>query len=107
MNRWLKWETWLHGLIGGAIGGGANAGASWIGMVSAKAAGLDVPTLNLKSLVIICGTSALLAAFLYLKQSPLPEISSITETKITTATATTTSVETATVKSDQLPKPTP
>ncbi len=102
-SRWLKWETWLHGLVGGAIGGAANAGASWIGMVSAKAAGLDVPTLNLKSLGIICGTSALLSAFLYLKQSPLPEISSITETTVTTAKQTT--VETATIKSDSPKQP--
>lgn len=99
MNRWLKWETWLHGLFGGAIGGAANAGSAWLGLALAKGSGLDVPTLNFKSLGIICATSALASAFLYLKQSPLPEISSITETKITTATST--SVETATVKSDK------
>lgn len=102
MNRWLKWETWLHGLIGGSIGGAANAGSAWLGLVVAKSSGLDVPTLNLKSLGVICGTSALLSAFLYLRQSPLPEISSITETTITSATATT--VQTATVKSDKPPE---
>lgn len=99
MNRFQSWDTWLHGLLGGAIGGAASAGSAWLGMAAAKAGGLDVPTLNFKALLVICGTSALSSAFLYLKQSPLPEISSVTETTVTSATATT--VQTATVKSDQ------
>jgi hypothetical protein len=96
MNRLSSWDTWLHGLFGGAIGGAASAGSAWLGMAAAKAGGADVPTLNLKALGIILGTSALTSAFLYLKQSPLPEISTVTQTTVTQATT----VETATTKSD-------
>lgn len=96
MNRIGSFDAWLHGLFGGIIGGASSAGSAWIGMATAKASGLDVPTLNLKALGIILATSALSSAFLYLRQSPLPEISTVTQTTV----AQTTTVETATTKSD-------
>lgn len=99
MNRWLKWETWLHGLMAGIIGGAAASGVSWLGMTGAKAAGADVPVLNLKSLGVILLSSGIFNALLYLKQSPLPAISTVTETTITQETATT--VQTATKNSDR------
>ena len=54
------------------IGGAATAGSAWLGMAGAKAAGLDVPSLNFKALGVILVSGALSSLFFYLKQSPLP-----------------------------------
>ena len=73
-------KKWFHGLLGGAIGGGATSASSWLGMAGAKAAGLDVPVLNLKSLGVIFLSGAISSALLYLKQSPIPPDDSATPT---------------------------
>ena len=65
-------RKWLHGLIGGTIGGGANSASIWLGMAGAKAAGMDVPALNLQSLGVIFAIGSLGSALLYLRQSPIP-----------------------------------
>ena len=67
-------RKWSHGLFGGIIGGGATAASTWLGMAGAKAAGMDVPLLNLQSLGVIFVSGSLASAFAYLKQSPLPPL---------------------------------
>jgi hypothetical protein len=97
MNKLTSLDNWLHGLFGGIIGGAASAGSAWMGMACAKSAGVDVPALNFKALGIILLSSGLMSAFAYLKQSPLPEVSSVTVTKETV------SVEQSVTKSDKQP----
>lgn len=71
MNNTSK--TWLHGLLGGAIGGAATAGSAFLGMAGAHAAGVsDISIPNAKTLGVILLSGALTSAFAYLKQSPLP-----------------------------------
>lgn len=70
-----KFEKWLYGLAGGCIGGGATSASAWLGMTAAKAAGLDVPMLNFKALGIIFLSGVITNALSYLKQSPLPPMS--------------------------------
>ena len=65
-------NRWLHGLIGGAVGGISAAGLNWITTNVAHDAGMDVPNLNWKALGISLLTAGLVSAFAYLKQSPLP-----------------------------------
>lgn len=69
-----KTETWLYGLLGGVIGGGATSVTTWLGMAGAKAVGLDVPALNFKAVGVIFVSGAMVNAFSYLKQSPLPPL---------------------------------
>lgn len=67
-----KTSNWLRGLFGGVIGGMATAGSAWLGMAVARDAGLDVPELNWKAMLIILVVGGLSNLFAYLKQSPLP-----------------------------------
>jgi hypothetical protein len=73
VNALRTWRGWLHGLLAMVIGGAASAGSAWIGLAVGKASGLDVPVLNWKALGLVLLTSGLINAFLYLKQSPLPD----------------------------------
>jgi hypothetical protein len=66
--------TWLHGLIGGVIGGAANAVLASLGIVGAQAVGVEVKTLDYDQVVAIAISGGIIGAFLYLKQSPLPEL---------------------------------
>ena len=80
-------KAWVYGLLSGFIGGGATSASAWIGMASAKAAGMEVPTLNLKALGIIFISGGIASALGYLKQSPLPaESVTVTQTKSLTTT---------------------
>ena len=65
-------RIWFRGLFGGCISAAAGAGSAFLGMTGAHALGVDVPSLNLKSLGVLLLTNGLLSAFLYLKESPLP-----------------------------------
>lgn len=85
-------KTWLHGLFAALIGGGAGAVSSGIAIqfVSPQSA---LHTLELMGAAFV--TSGLLAAFGYLKQSPLPtETLQVTEQTIKTSTVTVTPTET-------------
>ena len=64
----MKWKKWLKGLISAVIGGGANA---------ITVAIVDPLTFNLtegfEKLATVAAVSAIVAAAMYLKQSPLPD----------------------------------
>lgn len=63
----MTWKHWLHGLIGAAVGGGANAITVII---------LDPIKFNLQegwqNLLMAVVVSGILSGALYLKQSPVP-----------------------------------
>lgn len=67
-------RIWLHGLGAAFIGGGASALTADQGLSLALRMGVDVPTLNLKALLIVFVASGISSAAMYLKQSPLPPI---------------------------------
>lgn len=75
--------VWLQGLLAAIIGGAANAGGSWMGLATAKGVGLEVPTLNWKALGIMMIVGALISAFTYLKQSPIPIKTTTTQVTVT------------------------
>lgn len=83
-KRLLQWETWVYGLVSGAIAGGATAATAAGGLAAAHGAGIDVPLLNIKAMSIVFLSSAIYAAMAYLAKSPLPPIStqSTTTTEI-------------------------
>jgi hypothetical protein len=99
-NRWMKWETWFHGLIAAAIGGAASAITTQTGLATGQTAGLDMHPLNLKSLAVVAGTSAMVSAAFYLKQSPLPALS---QTITKTVAVQETTVQTKTVDNNLTP----
>lgn len=70
--RKLEWGVWWRGLLSSFIMGGATACSSWLGIVAAKAVGINVPTLDLKALGVIFLSGALTNLFSYLRQSPIP-----------------------------------
>jgi hypothetical protein len=70
-----KIQKWAYGLVGGCIGGGATTATAWLGMVGAKVAGADVPSLNFEALGIIFLSGVISSGLAYLKQSPLPPLS--------------------------------
>ena len=76
-----SFPLWLQGLLAAVIGGAANAGGNWMGLATARGIGLEVPSLNWKSLGIMLVVGALISAFAYLKQSPVP--TSVTTTQVT------------------------
>ncbi len=96
----MKLEVWFWGLLNATIGGMASSASSWLGMTAAKAAGVDVPVLNLKALGMICLSGAATNFFFYLKQSPLPSIQ-------TTSVTTTETIETKTTPAIPGPEVTP
>lgn len=63
-----KWNNWLKGLISAVIGGAANSITVMI---------VDPQSFNLaegsSKLLSVAGVSAIVAAAMYLKKSPLPE----------------------------------
>ena len=100
----LDWSDWLYALMNTVIGGAATAGSAWLGMSGAKAAGMDVPVLNWKSLGIILTSGALTNLFFYLKQSPLPVLETVTTTTTTATLEKKTTTESVPVVPVQLPK---
>lgn len=92
MNRWANIATWARGLVGGVIGGAASSVCMTV---------VDPSTFNFNDgwpkLWHLITVTSLVSAALYLKQSPLPAISTVTETTVTA----TTTVETAKTPSDK------
>jgi hypothetical protein len=95
------WQNWLRGLWAAVIGGGANAVVNAVGLNMADPNHFNAQSSDfLKVIGTMFGSSAALAFFMYLKQSPLPQVIS--------KTVTTTIVEqTATANPDGLYPPIP
>jgi hypothetical protein len=66
MARYKTWSAWWHGLLAVIVGGIATAGSTY---VAALLTGLD---LKPKQFALTIGIAALVQAFAYLKESPLP-----------------------------------
>lgn len=63
----MNWKTWLYGLISAAIGAAANTVTVMI--VAPETFNLQE---GLPKVMAAAGSAAVVAAALYLKQSPLP-----------------------------------
>lgn len=77
----MNWDAWLYGLLYGVIGGASNSVYSAFGalMVDPK----DFAFGSAKSFHLIgwvFAFSGLMSAFLYLKQTPLPEMKKVEQT---------------------------
>ena len=64
---------WLRGLLKMMIQSGATAVTTFLGMAGANAVGLQVPTLDLRGVGVVFASQAIVAAFNYLKEHPLPD----------------------------------
>jgi Fe2+ transport system protein B len=75
------WPNWLRGLLAAGIGGGANAVVSAVGlnMTDPNHFNAQSPTF-FKLVGTLFASSALVSFFMYLKQSPLPQVISKTVT---------------------------
>lgn len=63
------WKNWLRGLVAALVGGASNAvTAMW-----ADPTTFNMSPEGLVALGKLAGAGALLAAFMYLKQSPIPK----------------------------------
>jgi hypothetical protein len=80
----MNWKPWLYSLISACIGAAASGVTS---MVVAPES-FNMTHTGLIKLCEMCVANAILAAALYLKQSPLPGLQTTTQT--TTLTKTTT-----------------
>ena len=67
-RRLTQLETWTYGLLNAFIMGGSTSVTAWFGMTAAKGVGMDVPTLNFKSLGVIFLAGATVKFFAYLSQ---------------------------------------
>lgn len=77
----LNWDDWIYGLIYGAIGGGSSSVYAAFGALIVDPH--DFAFGSAKSFRLIgwvFAFSALMSAFLYLKQKPLPEMKRREET---------------------------
>jgi len=68
------WKLWLKMLLSHIISGGATAVLSALGVIGAEYVGIDVPTLNFKTLLVIFVSGGITGMLTYLKSSPLPGI---------------------------------
>jgi len=74
MNKidFTKLETWLHGLFAAAIVSASDTGGAVLGSY------VTGGVINWHQLFVSMGISSLLAAFFYLKRSPLPDLGTVT-----------------------------
>lgn len=84
MSKFKDPIAWLYGLISGAIGGGATAGVSTLGLLVGNVAGADVKPLDFKQVGAVFLSGAVMSAILYLKQSPLPPLDESTSSTSST-----------------------
>lgn len=68
----VKARQWLRGLLGGVIGGGANAALAALGLAGARAVGVDVKALDFEQVGVVFLSGSVIGLLLYLKQSPIP-----------------------------------
>lgn len=64
-----KWTHWLKGLVAAVIGGASNS----ITLIIVNPEHFNLQA-GLKNLLTVAGTSAILSAAMYLKKSPLPNV---------------------------------
>lgn len=69
-----KTKKWLHGLGSAVITGLSTSGLSALGVQGAQAVGVNVASLNLSQMGVIALVGGAIGAMAYLKQSPLPEM---------------------------------
>lgn len=83
----LDFKGWLYGLLAAIIGGGSSSVTAAFGasFLDPEKFNLTNPGAVLKLMAIVFGLNALLSMFLYLKQSPVPQIVD----EVTTVTSTT------------------
>lgn len=74
----IHWQTWLHGLIGATVGGGANA----IAVCVVKPDDFNLGD-GLSSLLKVFAISAIISAALYLKSSPVPPMETVEDKEVT------------------------
>lgn len=78
-NGELNWGAWLYGLFAGAIAGGASAVVSGVTVSLLDPKDYGVGSGNFFTLVgTVFITNAAMSMFLYLKQSPLPSVKTVT-----------------------------
>lgn len=74
-------KYWLRGLAKTMIQSGATAVTTFLGMAGANAVGVEVPVLDLRGVAVVFTSQAVVAAFNYLKEHPLPDQDDIPEQK--------------------------
>ena len=68
-----RFRVWFSSLGATVIHGVAAAGASVVGLATAKGFGVDVPQFTPKQLGIVLWAAGLSSLFAYLRKSPLPK----------------------------------
>ncbi len=77
----LAWDSWAYGLLYGMIGGASNSVYSAFGAMIVDPKDFSFGTLKSFELIgWVFAFSALMSAFLYLKQQPLPEMKKVEQT---------------------------
>lgn len=77
MSNWANWKNWVHGLAAAAISSFATAASGAI--ISPTVFSLDLR--GFENMVKLSIPPALLAVFLYLKESPIPPLSGTVDEK--------------------------
>ena len=72
-------QYWLRGLVKTMIQSGATAGSAFLATAGANAAGIKVTPMDLRGLAVVFCVQAVIAAFNFLKDHPLPEADDIPE----------------------------
>lgn len=67
-----KTKKWLKALVAAIVTGISSSGLSALGVIATNAAGVQIQTLDLKQLGIMCLSGGVVGALAYLKQSPVP-----------------------------------
>lgn len=76
-------KGWIKGIERACISGAATGVGSWVGLITASAVGLAVPTLNFKALGIVMVMGALTNLSSYFQKSPLPDSVETTQVTVT------------------------
>lgn len=91
----LDLKNWIYGLVAAVVGGGANAAVGGFAINTADPAHFNAQHSDLYGVVFkMFLTSAVMSFFMYLKQNPVPHITSETTLTVKTTTATVTQTET-------------
>lgn len=64
---------YLYGLIASSFNGAVTSVIAFLGLAGGAAAGVNVPAMNLKQLVVVFLSSILVNALMYFQRRPIPE----------------------------------